>query len=241
LSLAAALVAAILCIARIYALPEVQNPNQQPGGGFDARSMLLMTIVFVMAFFGLTWYRQHNQASAEQQTVVENELYRITFSNQRRTSRPKLDTQALHATTPAIRSTLSTMPPRSQFGYPLSLYTYDGGTAQPQLTQALFVPSATGLTLPRSEREISFDYSANGLHVHKEFRFDQSYVIHASATVTQNGNAGAGAAGVAGRAGRRCDPAALRLRPGGLRRRARPSPILPRRKINRRLRAEWPV
>ena len=103
-------------------MPEVQNPNQSPGGGFDARSMLLMTVVFVMAFFGPTWYRQHNapepapvqnsqqqtapnstsavntptpasqenataaapntvQAAAEQQTTVENELYRITFSN----------------------------------------------------------------------------------------------------------------------------------------------------------------
>ncbi len=34
---------------------------------------------------------------------------------------------------------------------------------------------------------LSFEYSAGGLTVHKTFRFDSSYVIHADVTVTQNG------------------------------------------------------
>jgi len=66
-----------------------------------------------------------------------------------------------------------------------------------RINDALYVPTlrdtpaqngAPGVSMaPGSPSEVSFDYSANGLHVHKEFRFDPSYVIHAAATVTQNG------------------------------------------------------
>jgi YidC/Oxa1 family membrane protein insertase len=206
-------------------LPEVKNPNQNPGGGFDARSMLLMTVVFVMAFFGLTWYRQHNapepapvqnssqqtapastsavntptlpsqenaaapnavQASAEQQTIIENELYQITFSNR--------GAQVIHWILKRYKDDsghpldLVNQAAAKQGGYPLSLYTYDAGL-RGRLTQALFVPSTEGVLTVNSSAptEVSFDYSAGGLHAHKSFRFDQSYVIHASAEVTMNG------------------------------------------------------
>jgi YidC/Oxa1 family membrane protein insertase len=208
-------------------LPEVKNPNQNPGGGFDARSMLLMTVVFVMAFFGLTWYRQHNapeptpvqnsqqqtapastsqvntptppsaetttaatpntvQAAAEQQTIVENELYRITFSNK--------GAQVVHWILKRYKDDaghpldLVNQPAAKQAGFPLSLYVYDAGLRS-RLTQALYVPSSEGAVTVNSSAptEVSFDYANAGLHVHKSFRFDQSYVIHASAEVTLNG------------------------------------------------------
>jgi YidC/Oxa1 family membrane protein insertase len=208
-------------------LPEVKNPNQNPGGGFDARSMLLMTVVFVMAFFGLTWYRQHNapeptpvqnsqqqtapastsqvntptppsaenadaatpntvQAAAEQQTIVENELYRITFSNK--------GAQVVHWILKRYKDDaghpldLVNQPAAKQAGFPLSLYVYDAGLRS-RLTQALYVPSSEGAVTVNSSAptEVSFDYANAGLHVHKSFRFDQSYVIHASAEVTMNG------------------------------------------------------
>jgi len=207
-------------------LPEVQNPNQNSGGGFDARSMLLMTVVFVMAFFGLTWYRQHNapepapvqnsqqqtapnstaavntptppsaenaaaapntvQAAAEQQTVVENELYRITFSNK--------GAQVVHWILKRYKDDaghpldLVNQAGSKQAGFPLSLYVYDAGL-RTRLAQALYVPSSEGVVAVNSNSpsEVSFDYANAGLHVHKSFRFDQSYVIHASADVTMNG------------------------------------------------------
>ena len=207
-------------------MPEVQNPNQNSGGGFDARSMLLMTVVFVMAFFGLTWYRQHNapepapvqnsqqqtapnstaavntptppsaenaaaapntvQAAAEQQTVVENELYRITFSNK--------GAQVVHWILKRYKDDaghpldLVNQAGSKQAGFPLSLYVYDAGL-RTRLAQALYVPSSEGVVAVNSNSpsEVSFDYANAGLHVHKSFRFDQSYVIHASADVTMNG------------------------------------------------------
>ena len=71
-----------------------------------------------------------------------------------------------------------------KFGYPLSIYTYDAGLRQ-RLAQALYVPSATGdLTAPN---QLTFDYSAGGLVVRKTFHFDDSYVVTADVSVTENG------------------------------------------------------
>jgi len=121
-------------------------------------------------------------ASTESTTVVENELYRITFTNQGAQVKSWIlkkykddDGKPLdlvnHATAP-------------KFGYPLSLYTYDQSLRN-RLANALYVSSATGtVAAPGS---ISFEYSSGGLSVHKTFRFDSTYVIHAQVSVTQNG------------------------------------------------------
>ena len=199
--------------------------------------MLTMMLVFVMVFAGLTWYRQHNnnsaepmpvqnsqaqtapaatsavnssgasasaqnatgeaanaQASAETQTVIENELYRITFTN--RGGRVSSWILKRYNDDNGHPLDLVNEAASKQAGYPLSLYVNDAGL-RARINDALYVPTlrdtpaqngAPGVSMaPGSPSEVSFDYSANGLHVHKEFRFDPSYVIHASATVTQNG------------------------------------------------------
>jgi len=121
------------------------------------------------------------QAAAEATTTVENELYRITFTNRgalvtswllkRQTGKDgkPLDLvhdQAAHA-----------------FGYPLSLFTYDGETTK-VLNSALYVPSTTGtLSAPGS---LTFHYAANGLDVTKTFSFDETYLLHADVLVTRN-------------------------------------------------------
>ncbi len=123
-------------------------------------------------------------ASSESQTVVENELYRITFSNRggQVTSwilkKHKDDEQKkpLDLVNPAAAARL---------GFPLSLYTYDPSLRN-RLAQVLYVPSATGtLSVPG---ELTFTYAAGGLVVKKKFTFDASYVIHISASVTNNGS-----------------------------------------------------
>ncbi len=122
------------------------------------------------------------QAAAEATTTVENELYRITFTNrgaqvtswllkrQTGTDGKPLDLvheQAAHA-----------------FGFPLSLFTYDAPTTA-ALNSALYVPSATGqLSAPGT---LSFHYAANGLDVTKTFSFDETYLLHADVLVTRNG------------------------------------------------------
>ena len=121
-------------------------------------------------------------AKTEATTVVENELYRITFTNRG----AQVKSWILKKYTDNHGKPLDLVNQRAaeKFGYPLSIYTYDAGERE-KLADALYVPSATGnLNAPGS---LNFEYSEGGLTVHKTFTFDSSYVIHAKVTVTQNG------------------------------------------------------
>ena len=123
------------------------------------------------------------EATGTEQTVVENELYRITFSNRGGdvTSWVLKKYKADDQKTPLD---LVNQAAAAKFGLPLSLYSYDAGLRQ-QLNSALYVPSATGtLSAPGT---LTFKYSAGGLTVRKTFTFDASYVIHADVTATLNG------------------------------------------------------
>lgn len=122
------------------------------------------------------------QASAESTTVVENELYRITFSNRGAQVTSWLlknykdnDGKPLDL----VHDSAS-----KQFGYPLSLYTYDSGLTR-NLADALYVPSATGNL--QSPATLSFDYAAGNIKVHKTFTFGADYVIHAEASLLRDG------------------------------------------------------
>ncbi len=127
------------------------------------------------------------QAATEQPIVVENELYRITFSNRGaqatswilkkyKDDHGKPLDLVNHAAAPA-------------YGYPLSLYSYDAGLRN-RLSKALYVatagatPAPALLTVPA---ELTFTYAAGDLRVAKTFSFDASYVIHAKVSVTQSG------------------------------------------------------
>ncbi|MGC1872742.1 MAG: membrane protein insertase YidC [Acidobacteriaceae bacterium] len=121
-------------------------------------------------------------AAAQTTTVVENELYRITFSNRG----GEVTSWILKKYTNYEGKPLDLVHTAAaeKFGYPLSIYTYDAGLRQ-RLAQALYVPSATGtLTAPN---QLTFEYSAGGLVVRKTFHFDNSYVVTADVSVTQNG------------------------------------------------------
>ena len=122
------------------------------------------------------------KAAAESTTTVENELYRIQFSNRGAEVRSWI--LKLHKDRYGNPLDLVHAAAAKEVGAPLSLYTYDAATTA-TLKQALYVPSATGsLTAPQT---LSFEYSAGGLQVKKTFSFDQSYVLHADVVVTQNG------------------------------------------------------
>jgi YidC/Oxa1 family membrane protein insertase len=122
------------------------------------------------------------QAAAESTTVVENELYRITFSNRG----AQVLTWILKSQKDADGKPLDLVHHQAAaaFGSPLSLYTYDPSTTA-AVNQALYVASATGsLAAPGS---LTFHYAANGLDVTKTFSFDETYLIHADVLVTRNG------------------------------------------------------
>jgi YidC/Oxa1 family membrane protein insertase len=210
-------------------LAEIKNPNQQGGGGGqDSRTILIFSVIFLVIFLGLQYFRAKKgpetppapqqqtastttpaspsenaptamtamtamtrsqapaagsvTAASESETVIENELYRITFTN--RGAQVKSWILKKYTDDDGKLLDLVNQEAAPKFGYPLSLYTYDANLRN-ILTNALYVPSATGtLTAPGT---LSFDYSAGGLTVHKTFRFDSTYVLHADVSVTQNG------------------------------------------------------
>jgi YidC/Oxa1 family membrane protein insertase len=121
-------------------------------------------------------------AQSQSTTVVENELYKITFSNRG----GQATSWILKRYTSFDGKPLDLINPKAaaKFGNPLSIYTPDANLRK-QLAEALYVPSATGsLNVPG---DLIFKYSAGGLVVRKIFHFDNSYVIHAEISVTQNG------------------------------------------------------
>jgi YidC/Oxa1 family membrane protein insertase len=121
-------------------------------------------------------------ATSASTTVVENELYKITFTN--RGAQVKSWILKKYKDNDGKPLDLVNQKAAEKYGYPLSLFTYDAGL-RGQLANALYVPSATGdLNAPA---KLSFDYSSGGITVQKTFTFDSSYVIHASVSVTQNG------------------------------------------------------
>jgi YidC/Oxa1 family membrane protein insertase len=122
------------------------------------------------------------QASAESTTVVENELYRITFTNRG----GQVLSWILKQYKDAEGKPLNIVHTQAaeQFGYPLSLYTYEPALTT-SLNQALYIPSATGhLAAPAT---LTFKYSDGNTQVTKTFSFDETYVLHADVQVTRNG------------------------------------------------------
>jgi len=122
------------------------------------------------------------QASSESTTTVENELYRITFTNRG----GQVTSWILKKFKDTDGKPLNLVHPQAaeKFGYPLSLYTYDAALTA-SLNKALYVPSATGtVTAPGT---LTFNYSDGTTQVRKTFSFDETYVLHADVDVTRNG------------------------------------------------------
>ena len=128
-------------------------------------------------------------ASAESETVVENELYRIVFTN-----------KGAHAKSWILKKykddrgqPLDLVNHASaEFGLPLSLFTYDEGLRN-KINSALYVPNETSGTPAATQAtrtvpgELGFVYSDGSVSVRKTFRFDHSYVISVETLVTVNG------------------------------------------------------
>jgi YidC/Oxa1 family membrane protein insertase len=122
------------------------------------------------------------EASSESTTVIENELYRITFTNRG----GQVISWILKQYKDADGKPLNIVHTQAaeQFGYPLSLYTYDAALTT-GLNKALYLPSATGkLAAPAT---LTFKYSDGTTQVTKTFSFDETYVLNADVLVTRNG------------------------------------------------------
>ncbi len=120
-------------------------------------------------------------ATTEAETVVENDLYRIVFTNHGAQAKSWIlkkykdeKGQPLDLVNPAS----------AQFGLPLGLYIYDANLRN-KINSALYVATPTGnLTAPG---EITFEYSDGTVTVRKTLRFDTTYVVWLETVATVNG------------------------------------------------------
>jgi len=121
-------------------------------------------------------------ASSETTTTIENEKFRITFTNKG----AQVQHWILKGFTDSTGKPLDMVQEQAaeRFGRPLSLYTYDSALTN-QLNTALYQPSTTGQIL--APNSVSFHYASGTLDVVKTFTFNTSYVIGAHVTVKRDG------------------------------------------------------
>jgi YidC/Oxa1 family membrane protein insertase len=129
-------------------------------------------------------------ASLETNTTVENEFYKIVFTNRG----AQVKHWILKKFSDSSGKPLDMVQPQAaeKFGLPLSFFTYDSSLTT-QLNDALYQvnvqgaqPTATGLVL--APTTIAFHYAANGIDAEKTFKFDSSYVISLQTQVNRNGS-----------------------------------------------------
>ena len=122
------------------------------------------------------------QASSESETVIENGLYRIVFTNRgglvkswvlkKYKDRPNGNPLDLVNTAAA-----------EKHGYPLSLWTYDEGLRN-KLNSALYAATSTSREAPA---QITFQYADGDVAVRKSYKFDHSYVVEVQTSVQVKG------------------------------------------------------
>jgi len=125
------------------------------------------------------------QAASEAETVIENDLYRITFTNRGAQVKSwilkKFDNEAQNGPLDLVNAAAA-----EKYGYPLSLWTYDEGL-RGKLSSALYVASREGKqTAPTT---VTFEYADQDVSVRKTFGFDASYIVSIETSVTYKGSA----------------------------------------------------
>ena len=137
-------------------------------------------------------------AASESETVIDSELYRITFTNRgaqvkswilkhycQDAQGKKLDDNCKDPQGNHFNLDLVNQKAASSFGFPLSLYTYEPALTS-ELNSALYLPSSTGtVTAPAG---VIFKYVKGPLTVTKTFTFNQSYTIDTQVSVLRNGS-----------------------------------------------------
>ncbi len=122
------------------------------------------------------------QATSETETVVENDLYRITFTN--RGGQVKSWILKQYQDDEGKPLELVNLPAAAKYGQPLSLFTYDE-PLRSKLNSVLYQASGTGQL--RAPQEITFEYADQDLEVLKKFKFDHSYVVDIQTSVRLKG------------------------------------------------------
>jgi len=124
------------------------------------------------------------KAESENTTVVENDLYRITFSNRGGLVKSWILKKYKDEQGQPLELVHDHEQAAAQYGYPLSLWTADPAMRE-KLNGALYVASEADNAGP--VKDLSFDYADGDLVVKKQFHFDNTYVIDVKTSVRQGG------------------------------------------------------
>jgi YidC/Oxa1 family membrane protein insertase len=123
------------------------------------------------------------QAAAETETTVENNVYKIVFTN--RGGQVKSWILKQYKDDKGQPLELVNQTAAAQFGYPLSFFTYDQGLTS-KLNGAMYVASATGnVAVPG---ELTFEFSDGDVTAKKTLRFTDKYVIGVESSVVRGGS-----------------------------------------------------
>jgi YidC/Oxa1 family membrane protein insertase len=122
-------------------------------------------------------------AASESETTVENNLYRLVFTNRGAQVRHWI----LKKYFDSAGKPLDLVQPQlaERFGFPMSIFTYEQPLTA-QINQALYQASGSGTIF--APNSLSFHFAQNGLDVVKTFHFDSSYVVGADVEVRRNGS-----------------------------------------------------
>jgi YidC/Oxa1 family membrane protein insertase len=123
------------------------------------------------------------QASSETETVIENDLYKITFTNRGAQVKSwilkRFDNDAQNGPLDLVNGNAA-----QKYGYPLSLLTYDQAL-NGKLSSALYIASDAGTI--SAPTHLTFEYADQDVVVHKTFRFDRTYVLNVETSVIYKG------------------------------------------------------
>jgi YidC/Oxa1 family membrane protein insertase len=127
------------------------------------------------------------KADQESESVVDNGVYRITFSNRgavvKSWTLTEKNKDGSYKYTDNAGKPFDLVNPAvaQQLGYPLSLFTYDKGLEK-EINEALYVGSAQS-----SDGALSFEYSDGDLLVRKSFHAEKDHLLDIQTEVTRNG------------------------------------------------------
>jgi YidC/Oxa1 family membrane protein insertase len=165
-------------------LPTPPPPQQQPAQSVPAQPAPPATATTAKAPAVPAAAGTTKQAAGETETVLENDLYRITFTNRGAQVKSwilkKFDNEAENGRLDLVNPAAA-----SQFGYPLSLWTYDADL-RGKLSSALYVSSQEGRQ--STPATVTFEYAEKELSVRKTFSFDHTYIVKVDTSVTYKGN-----------------------------------------------------
>ena len=159
------------------AAPQQQSqPAQQPAATTPAATVAPAVVTRANTVTRL--------APSETETVIENDLYRITFTNRGAQVKSlilkKFDNDAQNGPLDLVNAAAA-----EKYGYPLSLWTYDEAL-RGKLSSALYVASREGKQT--SPTTVTFEYADQDVSVRKTFGFDASYIVNIETSVTYKGS-----------------------------------------------------